>query len=46
VGQKYTRSGWEVQTVNWNANVVVDVDPLVDLACTALGQVLGVSNRV
>ena len=26
VGHKYTESGWEVQTVNWNANLV-DVDP-------------------
>ena len=26
-GHKYTRSGWEVQTVNWNANDLVDVDP-------------------
>jgi len=38
------RGGWEVQTVNWNANDVVHVDPFRRSGCTALEQDLGLAQ--
>jgi hypothetical protein len=38
------RGGLEVQTVNWNANDVVHVDPFRRSGCTALEQDLGLAQ--